>query len=179
MSLSLRERIIRALEELTEDQQQQLWEILQAFRKDRGGRAEGDPELYVELDQDSLSFEIPPDRLIAVLCRWAEILQPQRLRMRFAQRGRRIDVSLSPSHLKEALEEHDEILREGIVVLEYGRDTLYSNGGGCLLWKTSAEEEVKKQLARSALEICGFPHEVSSQRFKALVRDNRLKILEP
>lgn len=177
MDLSLKESIIRAVEELTEEQQRQLWEVLRALRKGKGRRAEGEPQLYIELDQDSLSFEIPPDRLMAVLCRMAKILRPPRIRMRFAQHGRKTNFSMPPPRFQKVLKEHEEVLQEGVVILEFGRETLYSNGGGCLLLKTSADDGVKKQIARSALEICGFPHQVSSSRFKALARRNRLEVL--
>lgn len=177
MGLSLKARILEVVEELTEEQQRQLWGVLQTLRKANSRRLEGEPQLYIELDQDSLSFEIPPDRLMAVLCRMAEILRPPRIRMRFAQDGRKTNLSMPP-RLQKVLKENEEVLQEGVVILEFGRDTLYSNGGGCLLLMTSADDEVKKQIARSALEICGFPHEVSGSRFKALVRRNRLEVLE-
>lgn len=154
------------------------WEELKAWEELKRESEGKEPELYIAVDRDSISFETPPPYIRAVLCRLAEDLAAERITIRFDEDGESISLMTTPENLKDVLEEHRQVLEEGIMIIEYDQDTLYSNGGGCLLLKTEASDETKRKIAQHFLEICHFPSEVKSSPFKALAIGGQLKIVE-
>jgi len=154
------------------------WEELKAWEELKRESEGKEPELYLAVDQDSISFETPLPYIRAVLCRLAEDLAAEQISIRFDEDGESISLMATPENLKDVLEEHRQVLEEGIMMIEYDQDTLYSNGGGCLLLKTEAPEETKRKIAQHFLEICGLPSEVKGNRFKALAFAGQLEIVE-
>jgi hypothetical protein len=144
----------------------------------KGESKEKEPELYIAINQNSISFETPLSHLTAVLSRLAEDLEAEKITIRFDDDDESISLRTTADNLKDMLEEYWQVLEEGIMIIEYDRDTLYSNGGGCLLLKTEAPDEIKQKIAQHFLEICGFPSEIRGSRFKALVFDGQLRVVE-
>lgn len=154
------------------------WEELRAWQELKREAEGKEPELYIAVDRDSISFETPLSCLTDVLCRLAEDLAAKQISIRFDEDGESISLTTTPENLKDTLEEHQQLLEEGIMVIEYDGDTLYSNGGGCLLLKTEASNQTKRKIAQHFLEICGLPSEVKGSRFKALAFGGQLKVVE-
>ena len=98
--------------------------------------------------------------------------------VRFHEDGERREWQGLANELPEMLQNHREIINDDAVVVEYGQHTMYSNGGGCMMLNTTADAEVKRQIAQHFLDLCGYPHRVGSGRFIALIRDGRLEVLE-
>jgi len=154
------------------------WEELKAWEELKRESEGKEPELYIAVDHDSISFETPLPCVTAVLCRLAEDLAAEQITIRFDEDGESISLMATPKNLKDVLEEHRQVLEEGIMIIEYDQDTLYSNGGGCLLLKTEAPDETKRKIAQHFLEICRFPSEVKGSPFKALAIEGQLEIIE-
>lgn len=154
------------------------WQELKAWEELKRESKGKEPELYIAVDHDSISFETPLPYLTAVLCQLAKDLAAEQITIRFDEEGESISLMATPKNLKDVLEEHRQVLEEGIMIIEYDQDTLYSNGGGCLLLKTEAPEETKRKIAQHFLEICGLPSAVNYSCFKALAFEGQLEIVE-
>lgn len=89
------------------------------------------------------------------------------------------EVSCLASNLVVWLQRHAAILREGALMMEFGRHTLISAGEGCLsLALEDAPTALRRELAQQALTLCGFPHQFRGDRFSALVWRDQLEVTE-
>jgi len=138
-----------------------------------------EPELYVQLGREHISLEVPQRITLKVLGRLAATLRAKKVVMRFDVDGKSKELRCTPAALPKVLRQYEKLIREEAVIIEYGPSTLYSNGGGCLFLETSAGNEVKKKIAQQVLELCGYSHRVKSNRFTALARSGKLKVIEP
>ena len=83
------------------------------------------------------------------------------------------------SELKNFLEEHLRVLCEGSIMIEFGPHTLISGGGGCLsLALENVPKATVKEIARKALELCGFEYQFKKEKFSAIVWENLLEVKE-
>lgn len=153
------------------------WEMLKRELEEQAVLPTGEPEVYVEVKPDVINFETPADRVLQVLSQLAQDLNAKDIQVRFDEDSQSREFICSPSNLMAVLEENKDLVSEEPVVIEYGEDTLYSNGGGCMMLKTVVNDEVKREIARHFLTICGFPYPVEGNRFTALVRNGKLAML--
>lgn len=137
-----------------------------------------EPEVYVEIGTEEMSFEAPPEKVIPFLQQLAQDMEVEEVTVRFHKNGERREWQGLANEFPEMLWNHREIVNDDAVVIEYGQNTMYSNGGGCMMLNTTADAKVKRQIAEHFLDLCGHPHRVGSDRFIALVRDGRLEVLE-
>jgi hypothetical protein len=166
--------VVELIERMTSEEQAELASYLggMQWRERKRGR---EPEVYIELGTDDISFEVPPEKVLRVIQRLAVDLGPEEVEVRFDENGRSRQWKGTAAELAKVLEENRGIVMEEPVVIELGGDTLYSNGGGCMLLKTSAGYEVKRAIAQWFLELCGCPYPaVTGERFTALVRNGEL-----
>lgn len=137
-----------------------------------------EPKVFVEIGAEEMIFEAPPEKVIPFLQQLVQDMGVEKVTVRFHEDGERREWQGLANELPEMLQNHREIINDDAVVVEYGQHTMYSNGGGCMMLNTTAEAEVKRQIAQHFLDLCGHPHRVESDRFIALVRDGRLEVLE-
>ncbi|UCD84717.1 MAG: hypothetical protein JSU92_00580 [Deltaproteobacteria bacterium] len=140
--------------------------------------AKREPELYVKLDRDDISFEVPGEKIIEFIDLLARELKATEIELRYEVDSHSKRLSCKPEELTEKLLERKKIVREEPMVIELEEDTtLYSNGGGCMLLKTGIDSRRKKRLAQHFLELCGFSAEVESAKFTALVMRGELEVI--
>ena len=137
-----------------------------------------EPEFYVQLGREHISLEVPPKVMLKVIERLATALKAEKITMRFDRNGKSEELHCTPVALPQTLRRYEKLIREEAVIIEYGPSTLYSNGGGCLFLETSVSNGIKKKIAQQVLELCGYSHRVKSNRFTALVRAGKLKVIE-
>lgn len=137
-----------------------------------------EPEVYVKIGAEEMIFEAPPEKVIPFLQQLVQDTAVEQITVRFHEDGKRREWQGLANELPEMLWNHSGIISDDAVVIEYGQNILYSNGGGCMMLDTTADAEVKRRIAQHFLDLCGHPHRVGSDRFIALVRDGRLKVLE-
>lgn len=135
-----------------------------------------EPEVYVEIGPTGISFETPLDKVRPFLVRLCALLQPQRIEWRSTRDGKSIVLN-DCCHFQAQLEALAEISTDEAVVIEFDQHTLYSNGGGCMMLKTTADAVLKRQIAQQFLNICGVTLPVDRDRFIALVENGHVEIL--
>ncbi|MGH9341425.1 MAG: type II toxin-antitoxin system Phd/YefM family antitoxin [Acidobacteriota bacterium] len=134
-----------------------------------------EPEIYVEIHPDAVSFEAPEDVVIEVIYQVSRHLKARSVGVYLQGRGRR---SISLEKLKEFLVQAADKLKEEAVVFKFAdAGMLYSNGGGCMYLETLASPRVKMAIAENFLKLCGFTVAVKSKAFAAWVRDGQLEVL--
>lgn len=135
-----------------------------------------EPEVYVKLNADSVSFEMPEEYIVEVLTKLVDDLNVAHVRIRFDVDDREEECHVSFQDLHRKLTELEDVLEEEAVVFELGPHTLYSNGGGCMLLKMSDDREHAREIAEHFLRICGFSHRFEGTQSVALVRDGILEV---
>lgn len=134
-----------------------------------------EPEIYVEIHPDAVSFEAPEDVVIEVIYQVSRDLKAGSVSVYLQGRGRR---SIRLEKLKEFLVRAADKLKEEAVVFKLAdAGILYSNGGGCMYLETRASPRVKRAIAENFLKLCGFSVEVKGKAFAAWVRDGQLEVL--
>lgn len=144
------------------------WEqlhALEALKKKHETPVKGqEPDVYVSIDPDSISFESPPDKVAQLIERIAANLAAETVSIRFPEDGNVRELSRPVSELSTVLLEEVESLADEPVVIEMDGSTLYSQGGGCLFLKTNASERTKRAIAETFLQVCGYSYPVQSDR---------------
>lgn len=138
-----------------------------------------EPHIYVSVGPDSISFEAPVEQVIPLIQRIATELETSTVVVRFPDRDSGQVLREPTAELRSVLTEEEESLLRESLIIEIDDSTLYSQGGGCLLLNTGAPTEKKRAIAEGFLQLCGYSHRVTGDRFTALVRDDELEILEP
>jgi hypothetical protein len=159
------------------------WEELQRLRSEvriaPTARRVGDPRLYLQTTQDGLSLDLPLEHVPAFIAMLQEKLASQTIEIYVRNGEEPEEVSCLASNLVVWLESHADVLREGAIMMEFGRHTLISAGEGCLsLTLEDAPAALRREIAQQALTICGFPHQFRGDRFSALVWRDQLEVTE-
>jgi len=140
--------------------------------------AKREPELYVKLDRDDISFEVPGEKIIEFIEMLAREVKAAEIELRYEIDSHSKRLSCKPDELKGKLLERQRIIKEEPMVIEFDEGTtLYSNGGGCMLIKTEVDSRRKKRLAQHFLELCGYSAEVESAKFTALAVRGKLEVI--
>lgn len=139
----------------------------------------GDPRLYVETTQDGLGLDLPLEHTSAFIAMLPDKLASEVVDI-FVQNGQGAqEVSCLPADLAAWLEGHEEAVRAGAIMLEFGPHTLISAGGGCLsLSLTDAPPPLRREIAQQALALCGFPYDFQADHFSAIVWKDQLEVTE-
>lgn len=185
--LSLPLAVAELVSRMTPDEQEALagrlsWEqlrTLEAFKLKQEGRIqERDPHVYVSIGPDSVSFELPQERVAQLIQHIAAQLAVTTISIRLPEDGDARELSRSVDELGALLAEKSELLGDEPVVIEMNGSTLYSQGGGCLLLQTRASVKTKQSIVETFLQLCGYAYPIRSDRFTALVRNGELEIIE-
>ncbi len=137
-----------------------------------------EPELYIKIDREEISFEVPEEKILAFIGLLIRELKVDEIELRYEEDSHAKNLCCGPDEIIEKLLEKKGTIKAEPVVLELGEDTtLYSNGGGCMLLKTGIDSRRKKRLAQHFLELCGFSAEVETAKFTALVRGRKLEVI--
>ncbi len=136
-----------------------------------------EPELYIKIDREDISFEVPGEKIIEFIGLLARDLKSAQIELRYEEDSHSKSLRCTPDDLMEKLLEKQDIIKEEPVVVELGEATLYSNGGGCMLLKAGIDSRRKKRLARHFLELCGLSAEVETTKFTALARGGKLEVI--
>ncbi len=137
-----------------------------------------EPEIYIKIDREDISFEVPEEKIIEFIGLLARDLKSAQIELRYEVDSHAKSLCCNPDDIMEKLLEKQDIIKEEPVVVELEEDTtLYSNGGGCMLLKTGIDSRRKKRLAQHFLELCGFSAEVETAKFTALVRGGKLEVI--
>jgi len=127
-----------------------------------------EPEVYVKLNADSVSFEMPEEVIVEVLTKLVDDLSVAQAKIRFDVDDREEEYRVSFQDLHRKLTELQDVLEEEAVVFELGPHTLYSNGGGCMLLKMSDDREKARKIAEHFLQICEFPHRFKGTQWEVI-----------
>lgn len=138
----------------------------------------GDPKVYVGTTPSGLSLELPVEHAIEFI-RWlADVLAPRRIEIFTSENGGSKEYSCSTDEFSEFLKTHRP-LSENWSMIEFDEVTLVSGGGGCFsLSLEGVSREMIREIAQGALEICGFEHRFSGDKFSAVVWDGELEVKE-
>lgn len=177
--------IIEILDRLSSDEKKHFarifkWEEFEAIRKELNrvdGRKHGDPEVYVQASPEELNFELPVDKVKDFVRFLSEILHCDRVDV-FIRKGKTSqENSYSMNEFRDFLARSEILLAEGYLMIEFGGNTLVSGGGGCMdLELEERNSELVKTIAEKVLEMCGFKHRFSKDRFYAIVWDKELEV---
>lgn len=139
--------------------------------------ASREPELYIKIDREDMSFEVPEEKIVAFIGMLIRELKVDEIELRYEEDSHAKSLCCGPDELIEKLLEKQDFIKGEPVVFELGEATLYSNGGGCMVLKTGIDSRRKKRLAQHFLELCGFSAEVETTKFTALVRGRKLEVI--
>lgn len=185
--LSLPLAVAELVNRMTPDEQEALagrlsWKQLRTLevlkQKQEGRIREQNPPVYVSISLDSVSFEVPQEKVTQLIQHIASQLAVTTVSIRLSEDGDTRELSRSVAELGVLLAEQSELLVDEPLVIEMNGSTLYSQGGGCLLLKTDASVETKQAIAEIFLQLCGYAHSIRSERFTALVRNGELEVIE-
>lgn len=143
-------------------------------------RRVGEPRVYIGVTSDGLAFELPVDTVTAFVKQLPELLSVPSVQVSVRRHGRREDYQVDAKGFKRFLDAHPDVVSEGSLMLELGKATLASGGGGCLLLMLEGEAgELRRRLATEALRVCGFDYTFRGENFTAIVWGDVLEVSEP
>lgn len=137
-----------------------------------------EPEVYIKVSADAVSFEVPRDKIIESVIRLCNLLGQKNIIIRFNENGTIHEEKIPGSDLLNRLLGMRKVIFEGVVTIEFGPHTLYSTGGGCALLETNSTFKKKKEIALSLLKVCGYSAKVKSNRFSVYVKGGRVRVIE-
>lgn len=77
------------------------------------------------------------------------------------------------------MDRHPEAWQEEAMMIDLGAHTLVSAGGGCLsLTLEGVPSVTRREIARKALQFCGYDHVFGRDQFAAIVWDDQLQVTE-
>lgn len=159
------------------------WEELQRLRIEArrmpAVRPVGDPRLYIATTADGLSLDLPLEHTSAFLAMLSGKLASKAIDI-FVQNGEGSqETACLAADLAVWLGRHEDILREGAMMMEFGLYTVISAGGGCLsLNLEDAPPALRREIAQQALALSGFEHKFQADHFSAIVWDDQLEVME-
>ena len=152
---------------------------LQEIKQQISNRDEfSEPEIYVRVTSEYISFEIPRAKIIDFIKRLTDFLNQKEVIIRYNENGTAHEEHVSASHLLKNLQEIREVLINDTVTFEFGSDTLYSIGAGCMLFETNLQNKEKGRIALEYLKRGGYYVKIKSDRFSISVRNGKIKIKE-
>lgn len=138
-----------------------------------------EPEAFVKVYPDMISFETLKENLIDILCQFSEDLKANEITVRYEVTGKIGELAIEKRKFRGVLEDIKEILYNESVIIEIGENTIYSNGGGCILLELTSNRVVRKrQIVKNFMKIVGFKVNVKTDNFTAWVKDGKLRVLE-
>ena len=179
--------LVEMLNRLTPDEKKQFarifnWDEFGRIKKEingSDGRKHGDPKVYVEAGPGELNFEMPESKLIDFIRFLSEVLSYDIISV-FIRKGETSGQhSYSKEEFRDFLVSSERVFVENYLMIEFGRNTLISGGGGCIDLELEKENiDLVKEIAETFLEMCGFKHRFSKHEFYAIVWDEELEVNE-
>jgi hypothetical protein len=158
------------------------WDELQRLRVEIAqdkSKNFGEPRVYIGTTEAGLSLELPMESVLPFINFLPRILNIDEIEIFILDNRGSKEYRCAASELKNFLEEHLEAIREGSIMIEFGPHTLVSGGGGCLsLALENVPKATVKEIARKALELCGFEYQFRKEKFSAIVWENLLEVKE-
>jgi hypothetical protein len=152
------------------------WDELQRLRVEIAqdkSKNFGEPRVYIGTTEAGLSLELPMESVLPFINFLPRILNIDEIEIFILDNRGSKEYRCAASELKNFLEEHLEAIREGSIMIEFGPHTLVSGGGGCLsLALENVPKATVKEIARKALELCGFEYQFRKEKFSAIVWEN-------
>ncbi|MCK4390898.1 MAG: hypothetical protein KAV83_11765 [Desulfobacterales bacterium] len=179
--------LVEMLNRLTPDEKKQFarifnWDEFGRIKKEingSDGRKHGDPKVYVEAGPGELNFEMPESKLIDFIRFLSEVLSYDIISV-FIRKGETSGQhSYSKEEFRDFLVSSERVFVENYLMIEFGRNTLISGGGGCIDLELEKENiDLVKEIAETFLEMCGFKHRFSKHEFYAIVWDDEIEVNE-
>ena len=118
----------------------------------RSTRRAGEPRVYVGATSDGLALEMPVECVAAFVERLPTILSVLSVEVYLRQNGGGEEHRVGSEEFASFLDTHQDVLRDGSLMMEFGRATLVSGGGGCMLLTLEGiPGEVRRRVATEAL----------------------------
>ena len=146
--------------------------------KNRQYRRYLEPEIYVRVAADHISFEMPETKILEFVMRLPRLLKEKRVKIRFNKNGAVHAKSVSTASLLKTLRTINEALVNGVVTIEFGNHTLFSTGSGCMLLETDLPAKEKRKIAFEFLKLSGYSVKVKSVNFSVGVIEGEVKVRE-
>jgi len=163
---------------LTEEQRAEFADALRGLRLE-SHRHVGEPKVYVATTSDGLALELPEACVTPFLERVASLFAGPVIEVYLRRNGRGEEHRISREDFAEFLNANQDVLQEGSLMVEFENATLVSGGGGCMLLTLEGPVlDRRSQIAREALQVCGFDHEFVGDRFTAVVWNDELEVSE-
>jgi len=157
------------------------WDALRQLREDAVPQARrvGDPRIYVGTTASGLGLELPLEYVPLFLRALLSLLSVQHVEI-LVQNGQGTEETrCTRADLEDWLTRHPEAWQEDAMMVELGPHTLVSGGGGCLsLTLENAPSTTRQEIARIALQLCGYDHTFKRDRFSAIVWNDQLEVVE-
>ena len=158
------------------------WDELQRLRVEIAqdeSKNSGEPRVYIGTTEDGLSLELPMESVLPFINFLPRVLTIDEIEIFILDNQGSKEYRCAASELKNFLEEHLRVLCEGSIMIEFGPHTLISGGGGCLsLALENVPKATVKEIARKALELCGFEYQFKKEKFSAIVWEDLLEVKE-
>lgn len=135
-----------------------------------------DPDAFVRVAVDYVSFEISESKITEFLIRLSSLLGATKIMLRWSNNGSDFAKTTSNADFRTTLQNIQKTIADGVVMFEFGPHTLFSTGGGCMLLETSFSNRLKKKIALEFLKLCGYSVKINAQYFSATVINERIQV---
>ena len=115
-----------------------------------------EPEFYLRVDYEGMDIEVAKDKVIPIIRKIALVLEVQKVTLEYETNGKWRRIKIPIEELQKTLEGMKETVEDKAVVIQYDKNMLFSNGGGCMFFKIDSSIPIKIKLAEVILRICGF-----------------------
>lgn len=135
-----------------------------------------EPDAFVRVAVDYVSFEIPAPKITEFLIRLSSLLGATKIMLRWNNNSPAFAKTTSTANFRTMLQTIQNIIANGVVTIEFGPHTLFSTGGGCMLLETPLANQMKKKIALEFLKLCGYSVKINARYFSATVIKGKVKV---
>lgn len=135
-----------------------------------------EPEVYVRITSDYVSFEVPKTRIFDFVEQLTKLLGRKEVTVRYDENGMTQEQRISASSISKKLQRIQGKMINNVVTLEFGPHTLFSTGGGCMLLETDLPFAGKKKISTEFLKLCGYSVDIQSDSYSFSVANNKLRV---
>lgn len=185
--MTIASAIAEILNRLTPDEKREFarvfnWDEFEKIRKEisgTDGRKVGDPKVYVQGTPKGVNFEVPEGKLLEFIRFLSRILPYDQVDVFIRKGGNSEEHSYSKPDFDNFLTDSEKLLAQNYLMIEFGRNTLISGGGGCLDLELERDNiDLVREIAETLLKICGFSYTFSKNEFFAIVWEDDLEVGE-
>lgn len=138
---------------------------------------EGEPTLYVEIFEDGMSIDMPPDLVTDFLQNLGKTIRPKHIRLYYRRGGKEISKSCSPEDFSHTLQNLGITPLDPHFIAELEGVNFFTGGEGCISLAGKISRQKQVQLIEFILTRMGLHYQFPKKKIRQVsVRNGHVEV---